>query len=95
MRFGTTTWRIDGGPTDADTWAFLFDLGVSLTETAASPSSDRFKRFAGQGRAPGPRRPQPRSTAELKKFSEYFTRFVDSSRTESTRGAAPASTPSA
>ena len=44
----TTTWRIDGGPTDADTWAFLFDLGVSLAETAASPSSDRFKRFAAK-----------------------------------------------
>jgi len=80
VRYGTTTWRIDGGPTDADTWAFLFDLGASLAETAASPNSDRFKRFAVKVNT---RTKTPDATlyAELKKFSEYFTRFIGSSRT--------------
>ena len=87
VRFGTTTWRIEGGPTDADTWAFLFDLGVSLAETAASPSSDRFKRFAAKVNT-RTKTPEAALYAELKKFSEYFTRFIDSSRTDDPWGRA-------
>jgi len=87
VRFGTTTWRIDGGPTDADTWAFLFDLGISLAETAASPSSDRFKRFAAKVNT-RTKTPEAALHAELKKFSEYFTRFVGSSRTDDPWGRA-------
>ena len=87
VRFGTTTWRIDGGPADADTWAFIFDLGVSLAETAASPSSDRFKRFAAKVNT-RTKTPEAALYAELKKFSEYFTRFVDSSRTDDPWGRA-------
>src|SRR5688572_21613763 len=34
--FAGKTWRIDGAPTDADTWAFLRDVATSLAETAAS-----------------------------------------------------------
>src|SRR5687768_16220075 len=33
--FGGNTWRIDGAPALADTWAFLNDLGDSLKQTAA------------------------------------------------------------
>jgi hypothetical protein len=74
------TWRIDGAPTDADTWAFLRDLGTTLQETAASQSGDRYKRFAARVTA-RTRRPEGSLHADLKKFSEYFTKFIDSSRT--------------
>jgi len=78
VTFAGKTWRIDGAPTDADTWAFLRDLGTTLQETAASQSGDRYKRFAVKvgGRT---RAPEGTLYADLKKFSEYFTKFVDSS----------------
>jgi hypothetical protein len=87
LRWMNTTWRIDGGPTDADTWAFLRDLGLSLSRTAASQSGERFARFAAKV---GAQTPASRATlfAELTTFSEYFTRFVESSRTKEPWGRA-------
>ena len=75
IRYNGKTWRIDGAPTDADTWTFLSDLQRALAETAADPNSDRFKRFAAKVNA----RTTTSADAlykELKPFSDYFTRFV-------------------
>ena len=80
VTFAGKTWRIDGAPTDADTWAFLRDLGTTLQETAASQSGDRYKRFAAKVTA-RTRAPEGTLYAQLKTFSEYFTKFIDSSRT--------------
>ncbi len=79
IRWLNATWRIDGAPTDADTWALLRDLGLSLSRTAESQSGERFMRFAARlgARTPAAR---ARLFAELGTFSEYFTRFVESSR---------------
>jgi hypothetical protein len=79
VTFAGRTWRIDGAPTDADTWAFLRDLGTTLQETAASQSGERYKRFAAKVTA-RTRASEGALYADLRKFSEYFTRFVDSSR---------------
>jgi mono/diheme cytochrome c family protein len=80
VTFAGKTWRIDGAPTDADTWAFLRDLGTTLQETAASQSGDRYKRFAAKVTA-RTRAPEGTLYADLKKFSEYYTKFIESSRT--------------
>ena len=80
ITFAGKTWRIDGAPTDADTWAFLRDLGTTLQETAASQSGDRYKRFAAKVTA-RTRAPEGTLYADLRKFSEYYTKFIDSSRT--------------
>lgn len=85
--FAGKTWRIDGAPTDADTWAFLRDLNTSLTETAAARTSDRFKRFAAKV-ATRNRTPEATLYSDLQRFSEYFSRFVDSSRTDDEWGRA-------
>ena len=88
VTYAGKTWRIDGAPTDADTWAFLRDLGSTLQETAASQSGDRYKRFAAKVTA-RTRAPEGMLYADLKKFSEYFTKFVDSSRTDRSVGPRP------
>jgi len=75
VAFKGKRWRIDGGPTDADTWAFLSDLERALAETAATPTSDRFKRFAAKVNARTPIS-EGALYAQLKPFSEYFTRFI-------------------
>src|SRR5262245_25606825 len=80
-------WRIDGGPTDADTWAFLRDVGTALNETAASQTSDRYKRFAAKVTA-RTRKPEGTLYADLKRFSEYFTKFIKSSETKDPWGRA-------
>jgi processive rubber oxygenase RoxA-like protein len=87
LDFAGKTWRIDGAPTDADTWAFLRDLNTSLAETAASRTSDRFMRFAAKVSA---RHRTPAATlySDLQRFSEYFTKFVNSSRTDDEWGRA-------
>ena len=80
VTFAGKTWRIDGAPTDADTWAFLRDLGTTLQETAASQSGDRYKRFAAKVTA-RTRKPEGTLYADLSTFTAYFTKFIDSSRT--------------
>lgn len=81
--FGGNTWRIDGAPALADTWAFLNDLGESLKQTAASPDGERFRRFAMNVRGPA-MTPAQRTDlyTRLKTFTDGFTKFIDSSRTE-------------
>jgi hypothetical protein len=86
VRIGGQILRIDGAPTDADTWGFLSDLDRALAETASSQNGDKFKRFARKvAAAPGaPAAPSndAKLYRDLKSFSEYFTKFVDSSRTD-------------
>ena len=81
--FGGNSWRIDGAPALADTWAFLNDLGESLKQTAASPDGEKFRRFAANLRPPATTAAQRTDLhTRLKTFSDGFTKFVDSSRTE-------------
>jgi len=75
IRFSGKTWRIDGAPTDADTWTFLTDLQQALAETAADPNSDRFKRFASKVNARTPIAADA-LYKQLKPFSDYFTRAI-------------------
>lgn len=77
------TWRIDGAPALADTWAFLNDLGESLKQTAQSADGEKFRRFAANLRGPA-LTPAQRADlyARVKTFSDGFTKFIDSSRTE-------------
>ena len=75
INFGGKRWRIDGAPTDADTWMFLSDLERALAETAADPKSDRFKRFAANVNARAPIAEEA-LYQQLKPFSEYFTKFI-------------------
>ncbi len=75
ISFGGKRWRIDGAPTDADTWGFLSDLERALAQTAADPKSDRFKRFAAKVNARTPIA-EDALYRQLKPFSEYFTKFI-------------------
>ena len=85
IKFAGKTLQIDGGPTDADMWAFISELGVALAQTAASPTDPKFKRFA---KALRDRNPAQTSTSDdklykdLKEFSDYFTKYVNSSKTD-------------
>jgi hypothetical protein len=82
VRYQGRSWRVDGGPTDADTWAFLSDLDRALAETAASPDADRYRRFAAAVAMRTGKPADSRLYADLKTFSSAFTKFVNSSRTE-------------
>jgi hypothetical protein len=81
--FSGNTFRIDGAPALADTWAFLNDLGAALEQTAASSDGERFRRFAMnlRGSALTPAQRTDLYT-RLKTFSDGYARFIDSSRTE-------------
>lgn len=80
------TMQIDGGPTDADMFAFIEDLGRALTLTAREPA--RFARFADRVIPPELSAPDP-GTAEidrrrlrtsLERVAENFSSFVETSR---------------
>ena len=75
INFSGKRWRIDGGPTDADTWSLLSDMQRALAETAADANSEKFKRFAAKVNAATPIDEQT-LYRQLKPFSQYFTRFV-------------------
>jgi mono/diheme cytochrome c family protein len=87
IRSAGRTWRIDGAPTDADTFTFQNDLDRALAETAAAPTSDRFKRFAAKVNQRTPIAAD-QLYPQLKAFSEYFTKFHNSSRSEQQWGRA-------
>src|ERR1700722_17509302 len=82
INFSGKTLQIDGGPTDADMWALINDLGAALAET--SSSDQKFKRFADRIRAltAGPSEPDVTLRKVLKDFSDYFTKYVSSSKTD-------------
>ncbi|HEX7149943.1 MAG TPA: di-heme-cytochrome C peroxidase [Thermoanaerobaculia bacterium] len=76
-----TTWQIDGGPTNADLWEFLDDLGDSLRATTAGASSPKFRQFAqrvlGSGDTPANR---AKLWRELNAFEDYYSGFIAASR---------------
>ncbi|HXW25594.1 MAG TPA: di-heme-cytochrome C peroxidase [Xanthobacteraceae bacterium] len=82
VRFAGKTLQIDGAPTDADMWGLINELGAALAET--SDSDAKFGRFAGRIRARAATAAQPDVLLRknLKGFSDYFTRFVSSSRSD-------------
>jgi len=86
VRISGQTLRIDGGPSDADNFGFLSDLDRALAETASSQNGDKFKRFATRvAAAPGAPAAQANDAKlykALKSFSDSFTKFVNSSRTD-------------
>ncbi len=87
--FRGTTYQIDGAPTNASLWDFLEDLGKSLDATAKSASSDRFRRFATRvlGANDTPAR-RAKLYAEVKKFNDYFSKFVAASKPNTAWGRA-------
>jgi hypothetical protein len=69
-----------GAPTDADTWAFLRDLGTHAAGNRGVAVRRSLQALRGQGDG-AHARARRQLYADLKKVSEYFTKFVDSSRT--------------
>jgi mono/diheme cytochrome c family protein len=82
MRFGGKTLQIDGGPTDADMWAFISEMGAALAETSGSDA--KFKRFADRVRAlpAGHSQSDAVLRKDLQVFAEYFAKYVSSSKTD-------------
>jgi len=83
MKFAGKTLQIDGGPTDADMWAFISELGAALAETASSDA--KFQAFADRLRGlstTASARPDDLLRKDLQAFSDYFTKFVTSSKSD-------------
>src|SRR5438067_7763155 len=77
IEYQGTAYRIDGGPTDADLFVLLAELGESLSATSASRTSPKFLRFAK--RVLGAHNNVIAREAlylDLKKYTNYFTTFV-------------------
>lgn len=75
-----TTYQIDGGPTNADLYAFLDDLAGSLRATARSASDPKFLRFAKRV-LKNKDNAANRATlfAKLRDFNTYFQDFIKDS----------------
>ena len=84
-----TTYRIDGGPADADLFSFLAELSESLTATSASQASPKFQRFA---KRLGKNNLVSRTAlyVELRKFSRDFADFVAATTSTTSWGRARA-----
>ena len=82
IKFAGKTLQIDGAPTDADMWALISELGTALAET--SDSDAKFKRFANRvgTLTAGHSQPDALLRKGLKEFSDNFTKFVSSSKTD-------------
>ncbi|MEO8383145.1 MAG: di-heme-cytochrome C peroxidase [Acidobacteriota bacterium] len=90
LEYGGQAYRIDGGPTDADLYGFLADLGAAVNATATSGvSSPKFLRFAkavlGDGDGPQAR---AQLYATLRSYNTYLTQFVKNSTPKVTWGPA-------
>lgn len=83
------TYQIDGGPTDADLYTFLSDLGASLAATSKSATDPKFRRFAGRvlGSNDTPAQ-RAKLFADLRKFNAYFADFIKASTPNTTWGRA-------
>ena len=74
VEFRGTTYQIDGGPTNADLFAFLADLAASLKATSKSATDPKFVRFAQRvGGDPAT------LFADLKKFNDSFQQYIKDS----------------
>jgi mono/diheme cytochrome c family protein len=80
IRFAGRTLQIDGGPTDADMYALIAEIGKSLEQTSASKTDPKFLRFATKvlGRNPTPDKVD-KLFAEVKDFSTKFSQYVKDS----------------
>lgn len=90
IEYGGNAYRIDGGPADADLYAFLASLGGAVNATATSGvGSPKFLRFAKAVLGEGDN-PQARATlyATLRKLNAYFREFVEDSTPKVTWGPA-------
>ncbi|PTR14379.1 hypothetical protein C8R31_10651 [Nitrosospira sp. Nsp2] len=80
FKFAGRTLQIDGGPTDADFWAFISELGIAVSQTSTSPTHAKFKRFAN--RVLSPTHSQENELLlyrYLKDFSDEFNQLLTSS----------------
>lgn len=81
MDFAGTTLQIDGGPTNADMFALIRDLGTALGQTAAASTDPKFERFADKvlGTAHTPAAAN-KLHGDLAAFSADFADYVGHSR---------------
>ncbi len=81
LEFRGTTYRIDGGPSDAALWDFLVDLGESVSVTAKSAASPRFDRFAKRVLG-GDDSPDARAALfkKLRSYDTYYSSFIRASK---------------
>jgi hypothetical protein len=83
FKFAGKTLRIDGGPTDADFWALLSELGKALVQTSASSNDAKFKRFANRVLPPAHSpADELRLYRYLKDFSDQFSDLLHYSKTD-------------
>jgi mono/diheme cytochrome c family protein len=68
------TMQLDGGPTDADLFTFLAQLGTALQTTLADPA--KFGRFAAKVGA-NDKKAQQELRNELTRFVAYFSTFLN------------------
>jgi hypothetical protein len=89
LAYNGTTYRIDGGPADADLFGFLAEISESLSATSASQSSAKFQRFA---KRLGKNNIVSRTVLynELRKFSHSFADFVNATTSTTSWGRARA-----
>jgi mono/diheme cytochrome c family protein len=73
IEYNGKTWQLDGGPTDADLFTFLAQLGEAVQGTLTD--SARFGRFATKVGATSPTAQQALRN-ELTRFSAYFSTFL-------------------
>lgn len=72
IKFGATTIRVDGAPTNADMYGLIEELGRALTKAATNDLA--FARFSA--RLPKHHAKQPKLRENLTKFAEEFAQFV-------------------
>jgi mono/diheme cytochrome c family protein len=84
-----TTYQIDGGPTNADLYAFLADLGESVKATSRGASDPKFLRFAKRV-LKNKDNAANRATlfAKLRDYDTYFAGFIKASTPNVTWGRA-------
>ena len=83
FKFAGKTLQIDGGPTDADFWTFISELGKALMQTSASPTDAKFQRFANRVLSPiHSQSDELRLYNYLKDFSDEFGKFLHYSKSD-------------
>jgi hypothetical protein len=86
VEYQGTTMQLDGGPTNADLYAFIAELTQALEKTLSD--SARFDRFANKIPANNESRQELRN--ELTRFSAYFSTYVNSATPKNPWGPARA-----
>jgi mono/diheme cytochrome c family protein len=78
LRYGGVTYQIDGGPTDADLYAFLKSLAESVGATAKSASGEKFLRFAERvlGKEGNTTTARKQLFSQLTAYNQYIQPFL-------------------